>query len=448
MRSIALLITTAFAAFADTRFIDSGNLRIQDPERQDVINLDVSASADAYLDQHQQVNPIFPHKPGRRPTGAIALGDSYSAGIGTGVKGTEESCRRGLHAYPVLLNDDLEEREGTNSTSFEFLSCTGASIEDVMLNSDKSQIGQFNTTTTADFALLSIGGNDLGFFQIMNSCIFRFYSFYSGTCKEALRMADEQLASPDFENELRLAIMEILDRVHWEKRPWFTVTITGYARFFNEETTACDDRSFGIWWRGPKLKQKLRRRMNKMVLAVNDKIRKSVDAVNAGFAKEKVFFVDYDEAFEGHRFCEPNVTEPDYGRNETWFFLVGGDDNAEDTTPEQPRFSEGDLLPPTSPLIDPTVCMGEALRSGDWGQQALCMMATAQARDPTLRMARGDDAHGSDMRYVPTYYGQTFHPVSSYLVRYVCCANNLKRTRGHEAIRDAIYRRWQTEFGE
>lgn len=99
------------------------------------------------------------------------------------------------------------------------MSCTGSTIGDLLLNIEPSQIEEFNTITTADFALLSVGGNDLGFFDILNSCIFRFYSFYSRTCEEALHWADLQLASSDFENYLRLAIMEIFDRVHWEKRP-------------------------------------------------------------------------------------------------------------------------------------------------------------------------------------------------------------------------------------
>ena len=411
MRRLTWFAALASVAFAATWSVDTRNLQIQDPERQGFEDYDVSTIAVNSLD-HRDVNPLFPHKPGHRPTGFVALGDSYSAGIGTSVNETDEACRRGDHAHAVLLNEDLEALQGANRTSFEFLSCTGAAIDDVLLNGDQTQIGQFNTTTTADFALLSIGGNDLGFFDIMNSCIFRFYSFYSGTCKEALRKADEQLASPAFETQLRLAITEILDRVQWEKRPWFTVTITGYARFFNADTTACDDSSFGVWWRGPKLKRKLRRRMNEMVLAVNDKIRRSVDAVNAGFAKDKVFFVDYDAAFEGHRFCEPNITEPDYQRNETWFFLVGGNDNAGHVDPEQPRFNASDVLPPSSPLINPDICMEETTISRDWGQRALCMMAMAREREPDLRTASGDDSvHGEDMWYVPTYYGQTFHPV-------------------------------------
>lgn len=357
--------------------------------------------------------PNFPRRPGKPPTGFVALGDSYSAGIGTGVNDTEDDCRHGLHAYPMLIQNDIEEHFGPNSTSFQHLSCTGSAIDNLLSGSDSSQIDSFNTTSTADFALLSIGGNDLGFFEIMNSCIFRFYSFYSGTCESALKNSEENLASPEFEHRLRIAIMEILDRVQWEKRPWFTITVTGYARFFNDETDECDDCSFGVWWRGPKLKRELRQRMNKMVMSVNGKIRDSIDAINARFTDPRVHFVDYDALFEGHRFCEPNVTEPDYGRNETWFFLVGGEDNGQEDSVAKLSAGASQLqIKPDSPLVDPDSCMAGAEKSGDWGELALCMMAKASDQDRTLRLANGDFVKSDSMWYVPTYYGKTFHPVS------------------------------------
>ncbi|KAF3074109.1 SAGA-associated factor 73 [Trichoderma lentiforme] len=355
--------------------------------------------------------PPFPSRPGNRPSGFIALGDSYSAGIGTGLfNGTEDDCRHGHNAYPMLVQEDLSRSlDGSEVPTFQFLSCTGSTVNDMLAGAEHSQIDEFNTTATADFALLSIGGNDLGFFEIMNSCIFRFYSFYSGTCESALRHADEQMASSDFEHRLRLVIMEILDHVRWEKRPWFTITVTGYARFFNADTEECDDYSLGMWWRGPKLKRELRQRMNDMVVDVNNKIRRSVDAINAAFAEPRILFVDYDDAFEGHRFCEPGVVEPDYARNETWFFLVGGLDNS-----ETPVLGATDaLLPLDSPLIDPVNCLGPAQKSGDWGEMALCMMATAASKDAELRKADGRVVAENSMWYVPTYYGKTFHPVAS-----------------------------------
>ncbi|KND92643.1 SAGA-associated factor 73, partial [Tolypocladium ophioglossoides CBS 100239] len=347
-----------------------------------------------------------PARPARRPAGFVALGDSYSAGIGTGFNGTEDDCRRGLHAYPKLVQSDLDG-------AFEFLSCTGSTIDDMLSGADNSQVDAFNTSLPVDFALLSIGGNDLGFFDIMNRCIFRFYSFYSGTCDEALRRSQEAFNGPEFEQRLRLVIMEILDRVQWEKHPWFTIVVTGYAHFFNAETAECDECSFGVWWRGPKLERKLRQRMNRMVVEVNNKIRSSVDEINAGFTEPRVMFVDYDDAFEGHRFCEPNVTEPDYGRNDTWFFLVGGQDNsAANNSAHSAASTHARPLPPASPLVNPRTCLEPARKSGDWGGLALCMMAMAVEKNPSLRSRHGEVVAENSMWYVPTYYGKTFHPAS------------------------------------
>ncbi|OAA54429.1 esterase [Cordyceps fumosorosea ARSEF 2679] len=337
----------------------------------------------------------FPHRPGVPSTGFVAFGDSYSAGIGTGVNGSEVDCRLGSHAYPVLIRNDMMSGQHSdkygNATTFQHLSCTGSTIQDVLAGGEHSQVDLFNTTASADFALLSIGGNDLGFFDIMNSCIFRFYSFYSGTCEAALERSEVQIAGPEFDQHLRLLIMEILDRVQWEKRPWFTITVTGYARFFNADTPECDDYSLGMWWRGPKLKQDLRSKMNRMVLNVNHRIQQAIDTINEAFTEPRVLFVNYDDAFEGHRFCEPGVVEPDYMRNETWFFLVGGEDNDGSTMPHEP-------LPPNSTLGDPEIL----LRAGEVAAQ-------------------------NSMWYVPTYYGKTFHP----------------RTKGHMAIRDRVYQTWR-----
>ncbi|KAI1331081.1 SGNH hydrolase [Xylariaceae sp. FL0255] len=360
-------------------------------------------------------------------TGFVAFGDSYSAGIGTGFKGKEDDCRHGLHSHAKLIALDLAKSQGgPNTTAFQFLSCTGATTADVLSGAEDSQIDNFNTSLPADFALLSVGGNDLGFFEVMNACVFRFYNFYSGTCESALANSQQHIESTEFEESLRILIMEILDKVRWEKKPWFFITMTGYARFFNEVTDECDDMSFGVWWNGPKLTKKLRSSMNALVLTVNAKIRKTVEMINSSFTKEKIVFVDYDDAFEGHRFCELNVTEPDYNRNDTWFFLVGGNDNARNKT-KSAATMYSKTLPPTSPLVGPSTCLMPAQRRGDWGELALCYMAMAKHRDPTLRLARENITPLKNSGwYVPTYYAKTFHP----------------RTLGQEAIRDAIYAKW------
>lgn len=359
-----------------------------------------------------------------RGTGFVAFGDSYSAGIGTGVDGVEDQCRLGSHAYPVLINTDFAKSQGPNTTSFQFLSCTGSTTDNVVSGGERSQIDSFNASINVDFAVLSIGGNDLGFFRVMNACIFRFYSFYSGTCESALEDAARLIDGDGFGQRLEMVIMQILDKVQWEKRPWFIITVTGYARFFNADTDMCDNCTLGVWWEGPKLNRQLRQRMNDMVVAVNDRLRRSIEAVNSKFTTPKVVFVDYDAKFDGHRFCEPNVTEPAYNRTETWFFLVGGRDNFSNLTdpihtPTADTSStnaghgsaQSKTLSALSPLTDPDMCLTEAKSSGDWGLLALCYMARARQDDPTLKFAREDVMLQSGMWYVPTYYGKTFHPV-------------------------------------
>ncbi|KAI0014168.1 SGNH hydrolase [Xylariaceae sp. FL0662B] len=359
--------------------------------------------------------------------GFVAFGDSYSTGIGTGFDGKEDDCRHGRHAHTRLIADDLSAIVGgRNRTAFQLLSCTGATTQEI-LSGDESQIDAFNVSLPADFAFLSVGGNDLGFFDVINACVFRFYHFYSGTCEEALKRARAHIESDEFDIRLQIIIMEILDKVRWEKKPWFVITVTGYARFFNEVTDECDDMSFGIWWNGPKLKKELRLKMNAMVLVANAKIRKTIDIVNSRFAEDKVLFVDYDKEFEGHRFCEQNVMEPDYGRNDTWFFLVGGPDNARNDTLSK-QASGPKTLSPSSPLTNTSSCLQTAQRSGDWGELALCYMAMSRQMDPGLRFARGDLVAENSMWYVPTYYGKTFHP----------------RSLGHEVMKNKIYQVWNS----
>lgn len=384
----------------------------------------------------------------RQARGFVALGDSYSAGIGTGLDDkelpSEGDCRRGLHAYPELIHRDLNNATGLDTT-FQWLSCTGAVTADILSgaggggkdNAREGQVDVLNASLPLDFATLSVGGNDMGFFDVMNACIFRFYSFYSGTCEAALEAADAAVRSSVFEQRLGVILHEVLDKVAWEKRPRFSITVTGYARFFNAETPDCDDMSLGVWYGGPKLSRDIRGRMNALVNAANEKLRRTVELVQEGFrgVTPKVLFVDYDDLFEGHRFCEPGVLEPAYNRTDSWFFLVGGPDNARNETtwpngtngdPDATRYQREKVLSPLSPLVDPHTCLARAQEGGDWGELALCYMVMAKYRDPSLRPAH-DGVTAQNMWWVPTYYGKTFHP----------------RTLGHEAIRDRIYQVWE-----
>lgn len=404
---------------------------------------------DGSIIQHygeQEVLGTAGHTNRRQARGFVALGDSYSAGIGTGLDDdelpSEGDCRHGVHAYPELIHRDLNNATGQNTTTFQWLSCTGAVTTDILsgegAKAREGQVDLLNASLPLDFATLSVGGNDMGFFDVMNACIFRFYSFYSGTCEAALEAADAAVKSSVFEQRVGVILHEVLDKVSWEKRPRFSITVTGYARFFDANTTECDDMSLGVWYGGPKLSQDIRRRMNELVDAANAKLHRTVDQVEGGFrgVRPRILFVDYDDLFEGHRFCEPGVLEPAYNRTDSWFFLVGGPDNARNETtwpngtngdPESTRYQREKVLSPLSPLVDPHTCLARAQERGDWGELALCYMAISKHRDPSLRLAYDGVVAQNGMWWVPTYYGKTFHP----------------RTLGHEAIRDRIYQAWE-----
>ncbi|KAM7207352.1 hypothetical protein V8F20_002232 [Naviculisporaceae sp. PSN 640] len=339
-------------------------------------------------DQIQQSRNItLPKWLHKYTSGFVAFGDSYSAGIGTTIPaGTQENaCRQGAGAYPFLIytdflkhfsnstypnnTNDLGHNTTQTSPSFQWLSCTGSTTHDVLSSPSSSrsdsQIDSFNFTSSSSsrggsntkFATLSIGGNDVGFFDVINACIFRFYAFYSGTCEEALtrserlvaaaleyiershllssflprandgtdgdgdgdRDEDEKLAQQGrlLAHKITLILLEILDKVHWERHSDFRIIVTGYARFFNAETVPCDEASLGVWWDSstgnspsksedmkgnstlndedgdlekeglssyrPKLKREVRKRMNALVEGVNQLLEEITMCVNAGF---------------------------------------------------------------------------------------------------------------------------------------------------------------------
>jgi phospholipase/lecithinase/hemolysin len=113
-----------------------------------------------------------------------ALGDSYSSGQGAFASnyippsdGTLNDCHRAITAWPVLI------RAATN-TSIDFAACSGAVIDDfqsfnvkrrdeVSGSGNGLEVPQRDHVSPKVTALtsLSVGGNDVGFVEILASCI-------------------------------------------------------------------------------------------------------------------------------------------------------------------------------------------------------------------------------------------------------------------------------------
>jgi len=88
----------------------------------------------------------------------IALGDSFSSGVGTGSYALSSSCKRSVFAYPYLVSQQRP------NTALTFVACSGATTTDLMAN----QIQAVTADTT--IVTLTIGGNDIGFANLISQC--------------------------------------------------------------------------------------------------------------------------------------------------------------------------------------------------------------------------------------------------------------------------------------
>jgi hypothetical protein len=138
----------------------------------------------------------------------VALGDSFSSGVGTGSYTLSSSCRRGVHAYPWLVAQQRPE------TSLTFVACSGATTASLM----SSQIG--SVTAATSIVTVTIGGNDIGFSNLIVQCTL-------ANCSSALDSTRANLAS---------LLAPRLDTVYTAIRSralGATVVVLGYPRIFS-----------------------------------------------------------------------------------------------------------------------------------------------------------------------------------------------------------------------
>lgn len=101
----------------------------------------------------------------------VALGDSYTAGAGIpSGTGTPTGCDRSDHNYPTLVAHEL----GIETADFRDMSCTGATVEDLTApqttshGTNPAQLSALTTRTA--LVTLGIGGNDIGFSELITRC--------------------------------------------------------------------------------------------------------------------------------------------------------------------------------------------------------------------------------------------------------------------------------------
>ena len=145
----------------------------------------------------------------------VALGDSYSAGVGAG--GNSGSCDQSPNAYPALW------AKANAPASFTLAACSGATTSDVI----NSQLSSLNASTT--LVSITIGGNDAGFSSIMETCVLKSTS----SCESVVASAD-QFVTSTLPGRLNTTLADI--RSH---APNAKVVVLDYPDFYDLSAWLC-----------------------------------------------------------------------------------------------------------------------------------------------------------------------------------------------------------------
>jgi lysophospholipase L1-like esterase len=192
----------------------------------------------------------------------VALGDSYASGVGAGNE--SGSCDQSPNAYGPLW------ASANSPASFTFSACSGATTSSVI----SSQLSSLSASTT--LVSITIGGNDVGFSSIMETCVLDSTS----ACESAVSKA-EQYANNTLPGNLRALFADIK-----ADAPNASVVVVGYPDFYDLSAWFCIGLSSGDH-------QALDNGINDL-----DGVLQTA-ASNAGFR-----FADVRPAFSGHELCD------------------------------------------------------------------------------------------------------------------------------------------------
>ena len=190
----------------------------------------------------------------------VALGDSFASGAGAGSY-VEGSCRRSSNAYPAL--------RGAEFPTFKFVACSGATTRSL-----KSQFRALTPDTT--LVTITIGGNDVGFADVLTTCTLK----GDAACSERVATAVDVLHS-QLPGRLDTTYSTIKAAA-----PNARLVVLGYPRLFTPDD-GCRT-----------LTTVKRAALNDAADQLSDEIAKAAERAGARY-------VDVREAFAHHGVCSP-----------------------------------------------------------------------------------------------------------------------------------------------
>lgn len=167
----------------------------------------------------------------------VSLGDSYVAGPLIPLQtGTPSGCRRSNHNYPTLVHTGLK------SSEFQDVSCSGATTKE--MTSPQAVTGGSNppqlaaVTQKTGLVSLGIGGNDIGFADIIKTCAIKSSSKPLGAaCKDFYTQGGrDQLA--DRIDATGPKVASVLEEIS-EHAPDAKVLVVGYPTILPAKGPGC-----------------------------------------------------------------------------------------------------------------------------------------------------------------------------------------------------------------
>ena len=147
----------------------------------------------------------------------VALGDSYSSGVGTRVFYEESGeCDRSPDAFGPKI-------AAAKGYTLSFQACSGAKTPEV----NSKQLGTLSSSTS--FVTITIGGNDAGFSNVMLNC-----ALYYFTCGSAISEAEE------FAKNKLPGLLETTYKDIRAKATTAKVVVLGYPKLFTAEGKTCN----------------------------------------------------------------------------------------------------------------------------------------------------------------------------------------------------------------
>jgi lysophospholipase L1-like esterase len=194
----------------------------------------------------------------------VALGDSYSSGVGTRVFYEESGeCDRSPDAYGPKI-------AAAKGYTLSFQACSGAKTPEV----NKEQLGTLSSSTS--LVTITIGGNDAGFSNVILNC-----ALYYFTCGSAISEANEFI-----KNQLP-GLLETTYKDIRAKATTAKVIVLGYPKLFTKEGKTCNVNF---------LTSGNEKKMNESAELLDSVIKARAEAA-------KFTFVNPTSAFESHEVC-------------------------------------------------------------------------------------------------------------------------------------------------